>query len=33
MTIATGKRVSAKEAAAILGVPYANISRIDYAAS
>jgi NADH/NAD ratio-sensing transcriptional regulator Rex len=27
--ITKGKRVSAKEAAAILGVPYANISRID----
>jgi len=31
MSIATGKRVSAKEAAAILGVPYATISRIDRA--
>jgi hypothetical protein len=29
MGIAEGKRVSAKEAAAILGVPYASISRID----
>lgn len=29
MDIKHGKRVSAKEAAEILGVPYANISRID----
>jgi hypothetical protein len=29
--LASGKRVSAKEAASILGVPYANISRIDRA--
>lgn len=31
MGISSGKRVTAKEAAAILGVPYANISRIEYA--
>ena len=29
MDLTKGKRVSAKEAAVILGVPYANISRID----
>ncbi|MEZ7525923.1 hypothetical protein, partial [Burkholderia vietnamiensis] len=29
MDLKSGKRVSAKEAAAILGVPYQNISRID----
>ncbi len=29
--LAKSKRVSAKEAAVILGVPYANISRIDRA--
>ncbi len=29
MTNVRGKRVSAKEAAEILGVPYQNISRID----
>lgn len=28
MSITTGKRVSAREAAVILGVPYANISRV-----
>ena len=31
MVIADGKRVSAKEAASILGVSYQNISRIDRA--
>jgi len=31
MDLSKGKRVSAKEAAAILGVPYQNISRIDRA--
>ncbi|KIP14538.1 hypothetical protein KY49_679 [Burkholderia sp. MSHR3999] len=31
MDLKSGKRVSAKEAAAILGVPYQNISRIDRA--
>lgn len=29
MSLKTGKLVSAKEAAAILGVPYQNVSRID----
>jgi hypothetical protein len=33
MDIAKGKRVTAKEAAAILGVPYANISRVEHATS